>query len=100
MGEKSATYVNTEGRVQETKSAVDMPQQARDDWKIIRALSEFLGHALPYNSLADVQARLAEVSPTFAVKEEVSQASFTESSAGSEGSGAISKFEPSQTSTS
>jgi len=94
--EKSATYVNTEGRVQETKAAVDMPQQARDDWKILRALSEFLGHALPYNSVADVQARLAEVSPTFAVKEEVSPASFTESSsAATEGSpGAISKFEP------
>jgi len=95
--EKSATYVNMEGRVQETKAAVDMPQQARDDWKVLRALSEFLGHALPYNSLADVQARLAEVSPTFAVKDEVSSASFTESSAATEGAGAISKFEPAVT---
>lgn len=38
--EKEGTYVNTEGRAQETKLAVSPPGMARDDWKIIRALSE------------------------------------------------------------
>lgn len=38
--EKSATYVNTEGRAQQTKVAVTPPGLAREDWKIIRALSE------------------------------------------------------------
>lgn len=38
--EKSATYVNTEGRAQQTKVAVTPPGLAREDWKILRALSE------------------------------------------------------------
>ncbi len=38
--EKVATYVNTEGRAQQTLNAVSPPGLARDDWKIIRALSE------------------------------------------------------------
>ena len=38
--EKNATYLNTEGRAQQTRMAVAPPGQAREDWKIIRALSE------------------------------------------------------------
>ena len=38
--EKTATYVNTEGRAQQTRLAVTPPGMAREDWKIIRALSE------------------------------------------------------------
>lgn len=38
--EKSATYVNTEGRAQQTKVAVTPPGMAREDWRIIRAISE------------------------------------------------------------
>ena len=38
--EKTATYVNTEGRAQETRLAITPPGMAREDWMIIRALSE------------------------------------------------------------
>lgn len=38
--EKTATYVNTEGRAQQTRTAVTPPGLAREDWKVIRALSE------------------------------------------------------------
>lgn len=38
--EKSGTYVNTEGRAQQTRVAVSSPGQAREDWQVIRALSE------------------------------------------------------------
>ncbi len=38
--EKNATFVNTEGRAQMTQVAVTAPGMAREDWKIIRALSE------------------------------------------------------------
>lgn len=41
--EKQATYVNTEGRAQQTHMAVSPPGMAREDWKIIRAISEVLG---------------------------------------------------------
>ncbi|OQV06528.1 2Fe-2 iron-sulfur cluster binding domain-containing protein [Cladophialophora immunda] len=61
--EKSGTYVNTEGRVQITRSAVTIPGAARTDWKIIRAASEFLGAPLPYDDLEVLRDRLEEISP-------------------------------------
>lgn len=41
--EKYATYVNTEGRAQQAQTAVSPPGLAREDWKIVRALSEIAG---------------------------------------------------------
>ncbi|MBX6740959.1 MAG: NADH-quinone oxidoreductase subunit G [Acetobacteraceae bacterium] len=64
--EKDATWVNTEGRVQRGRLAVHPPGEAREDWKILRAASEFLGKRLPYDDLEGVRARLAEVNPIFA----------------------------------
>lgn len=61
--EKDAVYVNLEGRAQSTRRAVTPPGQARDDWKIIRALSEFCGAALPYDKQEDVRGRLGMVAP-------------------------------------
>ncbi len=63
--EKSATYVNTEGRVQRVLQAVATPGEAKEDWKIVRALSEKLDLTLPYNTLDQVRARLVEVNPLF-----------------------------------
>lgn len=63
--EKNATYVNTEGRSQQTRQAATPPGLSREDWKIIRALSEICGVALPYNTLTSVRQRLTHVSPTF-----------------------------------
>ncbi len=63
--EKNATYVNTEGRVQEGKLAVFPPGEAKEDWKIIRALSEQLGKKLPYDSLSQVRARMGAINPVF-----------------------------------
>jgi NADH-quinone oxidoreductase subunit G len=63
--EKSGTYMNTEGRVQRTALAVYPPGEAREDWRILRALSEFVGHRLPYDDLAAVRARMAEINPAF-----------------------------------
>jgi NADH-quinone oxidoreductase subunit G len=64
--EKDATYINTEGRVQRAGRAVFPPGDAREDWKILRALSEALGRRLPYDSLGAVRQRLAAVNPSFA----------------------------------
>ncbi|MBY0332093.1 MAG: NADH-quinone oxidoreductase subunit NuoG [Acetobacteraceae bacterium] len=63
--EKDATWVNTEGRVQQGRLAVFPPGEAREDWKIIRAASELLGKRLPYDSLDAVRDRLAEAHPAF-----------------------------------
>jgi NADH-quinone oxidoreductase subunit G len=53
--EKSAIYVNTEGRVQMTGRAAFPPGDAREDWAIVRALSDVLGKKLPYDSLAELR---------------------------------------------
>ncbi|KAJ3073277.1 hypothetical protein HDU98_001895 [Podochytrium sp. JEL0797] len=62
--EKSATFVNTEGRTQVTRAAVPPPAAAREDWKIIRALSEVSGVDLEYDELMEVRQRLGDVAPS------------------------------------
>ena len=61
--EKNATYVNTEGRVQRTMMAVEAPGEAKEDWKIIRALSETIGETLPYNNLDALRKAITETVP-------------------------------------
>jgi NADH dehydrogenase (ubiquinone) Fe-S protein 1 len=61
--EKAATYVNTEGRVQMTRPAISLPGAAREDWKIIRAASEYLGAPLPYDDVEQLRDRMEEISP-------------------------------------
>lgn len=61
--EKSGTYINTEGRVQVTRAATSLPGAARDDWKIIRAASEFLNKPLPYDDIEALRDRMEEISP-------------------------------------
>ena len=64
--EKSATFVNTEGRVQTTNRAGFAPGDAREDWAILRALSDVLGHRLPFDSLAQLRGILYETHPHLA----------------------------------
>lgn len=61
--EKSGTYVNTEGRVQMTRAAVSMVGAAREDWKILRAVSEYVGAPLPYDDVESLRDRMEEISP-------------------------------------
>lgn len=61
--EKTGTYVNTEGRVQLSRAAVALPGAAREDWKIIRAVSEYFGQALPYDDVEALRDRMEEISP-------------------------------------
>ena len=63
--EKPGTYVNTEGRVQLARRAAYPPGDAREDWTILRALSERLGKTLPYDTLEQVRARLVAVNKGF-----------------------------------
>lgn len=61
--EKQGTYLNAEGRAQQTFTAVTAPGLAREDWKIIRAISEVIGHPLPYDTLDDIRAHLEQLAP-------------------------------------
>jgi NADH-quinone oxidoreductase subunit G len=61
--EKSAIYVNTEGRVQIAGRASFPPGEAREDWAIVRALSEALGKKLPWDSQAALRQAIFKVAP-------------------------------------
>jgi NADH-quinone oxidoreductase subunit G len=61
--EKSATYVNTEGRVQMTGRAAFAPGDAKEDWAIIRALSGHVGRKLPYDNLSALRAAMYKEAP-------------------------------------
>jgi NADH-quinone oxidoreductase subunit G len=61
--EKSATYVNIEGRAQQTQKAAFAPGEAKEDWAIIRALSAEVGHTLPYDTLSDLRAAMLRAVP-------------------------------------
>jgi len=74
--EKNGTYVNTEGRVQQAKRAIFPPGEAREDWAILRALSERLGKPLPYDSLEQLRKRLFELKPHFAVLDDLQPAAW------------------------
>ena len=63
--EKDGLYVNTEGRVQMGERAVFPKGDAKEDWSILRALSEHLGAKLPYDSLDQLRAKLFADHPTF-----------------------------------
>jgi len=63
--EKPGVYVNMEGRVQMANRAVFPKGEAREDWAILRALSDKLGHTLPYDSLNALRAKLIADHPTF-----------------------------------
>jgi NADH-quinone oxidoreductase subunit G len=63
--EKSGLYVNTEGRVQRGERAAFPKGEAKEDWSILRALSEHLGAKLPYDTLEALRAKLFADHPTF-----------------------------------
>jgi NADH-quinone oxidoreductase subunit G len=63
--EKAGLYVNTEGRVQMANRVVFPKGEAREDWAILRALSERLGAKLPYDSLDQLRTKLFADHPSF-----------------------------------
>ena len=65
--EKQGTFVNMEGRVQQTLAAITPPVMARDDWKIIRACSELANYTLPYDNLIEIRERMRELAPHLVV---------------------------------
>lgn len=74
--EKNGTYVNMEGRVQMARKAVEPPGEAREDWKIIRALSAYLGRQLPYDDLFQLRERIGREWPHMAQMDQIAPASW------------------------
>ena len=61
--EKQGLFVNTEGRVQTANRAAFPPGEAREDWAIIRALSDVLGKKLPFDSLGALRQAIFKAVP-------------------------------------
>ena len=76
--EKNATYVNMEGRAQRGRQAAFPPGDARDDWKIIRALSDVLGHRLPFDSLHEIRHLMGQENPVFSNLDNIIPAPWSE----------------------
>ncbi len=64
--EKNGTYVNLEGRVQRSNKAIFAPGDAREDWSILRALSDVMGKTLPFDSFEELRANMAKDHPELA----------------------------------
>jgi NADH-quinone oxidoreductase subunit G len=64
--EKDGFYVSFEGRVQEAKRAAFPPGEAKEDWAILRALSDVLGHRLPYDTREGLRKAIIAEAPHFA----------------------------------
>jgi NADH-quinone oxidoreductase subunit G len=56
--EKHGTYVNTEGRVQRGEKAAFPPGEAREDWAILRAVSQLAGNTLPFDSFDHLRKQM------------------------------------------
>ena len=72
--EKSGIWVNTEGRPQQGNRAGFAPGEAREEWAILRALSDVLGHRLPFDSLGALRAKLFAAYPHLAALDEITAA--------------------------
>ena len=66
--------MNTEGRPQMTARAVFPPGEAREDWKIIRALSGALGKPLPFDSVQQLRAKMFAAHPHLALLDQIDPA--------------------------
>ncbi len=89
--EKSGTWVNTEGRVQMGNRAGFAPGDAREDWAIIRALSDVLGKKLPFDSLRELRSKLYAAFPHFAGIDEIAVADSAQIAALAKKAGAMGK---------
>jgi NADH-quinone oxidoreductase subunit G len=61
--EKHGTWVNTEGRVQRGEKAAFPPGDAREDWAILRAVSELAGKKLPFDSFGQLHQQMISEYP-------------------------------------
>lgn len=85
--EKSATYVNTEGRAQMAMRASFPPGDAREDWAILRTLADKLGVAPSWSNLDELRAAMYQIAPQLAQLDQVHKADAAALSELQEGAG-------------
>jgi NADH-quinone oxidoreductase subunit G len=68
--EKSGLYVNSEGRVQLANRATFPPGNAKEDWAILRALSDVAGKRLAYDDIDALRRAIVADAPHFATRDQ------------------------------
>ncbi len=84
--EQSGLYVNLEGRPQLANRAASPPGEAKEDWAILRALSERMGDSLPFDTIEQVRKAIFEAVPHLARLGGIEPAEWRAESGGSIGS--------------
>ena len=87
--EKDGTYVNVEGRVQRTEKAIFPPGDAREDWAILRALSDVIDRRLPFDSWEQCHAAMVVAHPELGREGERIEWEWSPPSLEAKGEGAI-----------
>ncbi len=75
--EKSATYVNTEGRAQHTELAAFPVGDAKEDWRIINEISSQLKKKT-YNNIDEIRGELAKIKSSFVNTDTVTKEKYSE----------------------
>ncbi|MBF0380614.1 MAG: NADH-quinone oxidoreductase subunit NuoG [Magnetococcales bacterium] len=69
LGEKENTVTNCEGRVQRAKKAVNGPIESKEDWRILRALSDRFAQPLSYNNIEALRTSMAKADHRYDLSE-------------------------------
>jgi NADH-quinone oxidoreductase subunit G len=69
MGEKESTFTNCEGRVQQAKRAVNGPIECKEDWRVLRALSDRFAQPLSYNTIGALREAMAKADHRYDLSE-------------------------------
>ena len=69
--EKDGIYMNMEGRAQRARKAIFSPGEAREDWAILRALSDRCEQTLGFDDLADLRADMITHYPNLGSFDEI-----------------------------
>lgn len=85
--EENGLFVNTEGRPQLAMRAGFPPGEAKENWAILRALSAEMDATLPYDSLAQLRAKLVEAVPHLKDIDQVPENAWEPVEAAGDGSG-------------
>lgn len=67
FAEKDGTFVNSDRRVLRVRKAVELPGEAREDWKIVVAIAEKMGYNIgKYTNAAEIFDEIAQAAPMMA----------------------------------
>ncbi len=65
FAEKNGSFTNTERKVQRVRKAVEPPDGARDDWRIISEIATRMGYEMSYENAERIMEEISGVTPSY-----------------------------------